>query len=75
MFSVLPTAPPAAGADPFKAAELGSLVAEVTIQKPMQTGTAALEEILKIGVDPDRCYRQDPARQHEGKVGQKADED
>lgn len=58
----------AAGADPFKAAELGSLVAGVTIQKLMQTGTAAPEEILKIGVDPDRRYRPDLARQHDKAV-------
>ncbi|MDP2885573.1 MAG: PfkB family carbohydrate kinase [Ignavibacteria bacterium] len=58
----------AAGADPFKAAELGSLVAGVTIQKLMQTGTAAPEEILKIGADPDRRYRPDLARQHDKAV-------
>jgi bifunctional ADP-heptose synthase (sugar kinase/adenylyltransferase)/phosphoglycolate phosphatase-like HAD superfamily hydrolase len=54
----------AAGAEPFKAAELGSLVAGVTVQKLMQTGTATAEEILSIGADPDRRYRPDLARQH-----------
>ncbi len=54
----------AVGADPYKAAELGSLVAGVTVQKLMQTGTAAPEEILNIGVDPDRRYRPDLARNH-----------
>jgi phosphoglycolate phosphatase-like HAD superfamily hydrolase len=34
----------------------------------MQTGTAAPEEILKIGVDPDRRYRPDLARQHDKAV-------
>jgi bifunctional ADP-heptose synthase (sugar kinase/adenylyltransferase)/phosphoglycolate phosphatase-like HAD superfamily hydrolase len=53
----------AVGAEPFKAAELGSLVAGVTVQKLMQTGTASPEEILKIGADPDRRYRPDLARQ------------
>ena len=54
----------AVGADPLQAAELGSLVAGVTVQKLMQTGTATAEEILKIGADPDRRYRPDLARQH-----------
>jgi len=54
----------AAGAEPFHAAELGSLVAGVTVQKLMQTGTATAEEILKIGADPDRRYRPDLAHQH-----------
>lgn len=55
----------AVGAKPFKAAELGSLVAGVTVQKLMQTGTATAEEILNIGADPDRRYRPDLARQHQ----------
>ncbi len=50
-------------AEPYKAAELGSLVAGVTVQKLMQTGTASPEEILKIGTDPDRLFRPDLARQ------------
>ncbi len=52
----------AVGADPYRAAELGSLVAGVTVQKLMQTGTASSEEVLKIGTDPDRRYRPDLAR-------------
>lgn len=55
----------AVGAKPFKAAELGSLVAGVTVQKLMQTGTATADEILNIGADPDRRYRPDLARQHQ----------
>jgi bifunctional ADP-heptose synthase (sugar kinase/adenylyltransferase)/phosphoglycolate phosphatase-like HAD superfamily hydrolase len=51
----------AVGAEPFQAAELGSLVAGVTVQKLMQTGSATAEEILKIGADPDRRYRTDLA--------------
>jgi sugar/nucleoside kinase (ribokinase family)/phosphoglycolate phosphatase-like HAD superfamily hydrolase len=54
----------AAGAGSLPAAELGSLVAGVTVQKLMQTGTATPEEILTIGADPDRRYRPDLARQH-----------
>ena len=53
----------AAGAEPLQAAELGSLVAGVTVQKLMQTGTATAEEILKIGADPDRRYRPDLAHE------------
>jgi bifunctional ADP-heptose synthase (sugar kinase/adenylyltransferase)/phosphoglycolate phosphatase-like HAD superfamily hydrolase len=52
----------AAGAEPLHAAEFGSLVAGVTVQKLMQTGTATPEEIMKIGTDPDRRYRPDLAR-------------
>jgi len=55
----------AVGAKPFVAAELGSLVAGVTVQKLMQTGTATAAEILNIGADPDRRYRPDLARQHQ----------
>ena len=51
----------AAGAEPYRAAELGSLVAGVTVQKLMQTGTASPDEILKLGSDPDRRYRPDLA--------------
>ena len=54
----------AVGAEPLQAAELGSLVAGVTVQKLMQTGTATAEEILKIGSEPDRRYRPDLARHH-----------
>ena len=35
------------------AAELGTFVAGVTVQKLFQTGTASPEEILQIGTDPD----------------------
>jgi rfaE bifunctional protein kinase chain/domain len=58
----------AAGAEPFQAAELGSLVAGVTVQKLMQTGTATPEEILRLGADPDRRYRPDLARRHRDAV-------
>ncbi len=54
----------AAGAGAFQAAELGSLVAGVTVQKLMQTGTATPDEILRLGADPDRRYRPDLARRH-----------
>ena len=53
----------AAGATPQAAAELGSLVAGVTAQKLMQTGTASPEEILLLGTDTDRRYRPELARQ------------
>jgi rfaE bifunctional protein kinase chain/domain len=53
----------AVGAAPGTAAELGNLVAGVTVQKLMQTGTASPEEILNIGSDPDCRYRPDLARQ------------
>jgi bifunctional ADP-heptose synthase (sugar kinase/adenylyltransferase)/beta-phosphoglucomutase-like phosphatase (HAD superfamily) len=56
------------GADSFQAAELGSLVAGVTVQKLMQTGTATAEEILTIGADPDRRYRPDLARRFDKAV-------
>ena len=52
----------AAGADPFRAAELGTLVAGVTVQKLLQTGTATPEEILSLGADPDFRYYPDRAR-------------
>lgn len=54
----------AAGASHFTAAELGSIVAGVTVQKLMQTGTATAEEILNLGADPDRRYKPDLALQH-----------
>jgi bifunctional ADP-heptose synthase (sugar kinase/adenylyltransferase)/phosphoglycolate phosphatase-like HAD superfamily hydrolase len=53
----------AAGATPYAAAELGSLVAGVTAQKLMQTGTASPEEILLLGTDADRRFRPELARQ------------
>ncbi|HLT72059.1 MAG TPA: PfkB family carbohydrate kinase [Cyclobacteriaceae bacterium] len=39
------------------AAELGTFVAAVTIQKLYQTGTASPEEIMGIAEDPDYIYR------------------
>lgn len=38
------------------AAEIGSYVAGVTVQKLFQTGTASPSEILNIGTDPDFVY-------------------
>lgn len=46
----------AAGYDMRVAAEIGSYVAGVTVQKLFQTGTAAPEEILQMGLDPDFIY-------------------
>lgn len=46
----------AAGYSMNIAAEIGSFVAGVTIQKLFQTGTASPEEILHIGQDPDYIY-------------------
>lgn len=46
----------AAGYPLTTAAEIGSFVAGVTIQKLFQTGTASPEEILHIGEDPDYIY-------------------
>lgn len=46
----------AAGYSMEIAAEIGSYVAGVTVQKLFQTGTASPEEILKIGSDPDFVY-------------------
>ncbi len=46
----------AAGYSMEIAAEIGSFVAGVTIQKLFQTGTASPEEILHIGEDPDYIY-------------------
>ncbi len=51
------------GASPLAAAELGSFVAGVTVQKLFITGTASPDEILAIGGDPDYRYRPDLARQ------------
>ena len=51
----------AAGYDLASAAETGTLVAGVTIQKLFQTGTATPEEILLIGTDPDYIYKPDIA--------------
>lgn len=53
----------ASGAGSFRSAELGSLVAGVTVQKLMQTGTASPSEILALGADPDFRYNPDLARQ------------
>ncbi|MEE4284504.1 MAG: PfkB family carbohydrate kinase, partial [Mariniphaga sp.] len=47
----------AAGYTMQTAAETGSYVAGVTVQKLFQTGTATPEEIIKIGSDPDFVYR------------------
>ncbi len=46
----------AAGYSLETAAELGTYVAGVTVQKIFQTGTASPEEILRIGLDPDFIY-------------------
>ncbi|HOW09814.1 MAG TPA: PfkB family carbohydrate kinase [Bacteroidales bacterium] len=51
----------AAGYSLETAAELGTFVAGVTIQKLFTTGTASPEEILKIGTDPDYVYNPDLA--------------
>lgn len=47
----------AAGYNMELAAEIGSFVAGVTVQKLFQTGTASPEEIIQIGTDPDFVYR------------------
>jgi bifunctional ADP-heptose synthase (sugar kinase/adenylyltransferase)/phosphoglycolate phosphatase-like HAD superfamily hydrolase len=47
----------AAGYSAQTAAEMGTFVAGVTIQKLFQTGTATPEEILQIGEDPDYIYK------------------
>ncbi len=52
----------AVGSDAATAAELGTLVAGVTVQKLMQTGTASPDEILALGADPDFRYRPDLAQ-------------
>ena len=46
----------AAGYSMETAAEVGTYVAGVTVQKLYQTGTASPEEILNIGTDPDFIY-------------------
>jgi len=46
----------AAGYSMTEAAEIGSFVAGVTVQKLFQTGTASPDEILNIGTDPDFVY-------------------
>jgi phosphoglycolate phosphatase-like HAD superfamily hydrolase len=51
------------GSSPLEAAQLGSFVAGVTVQKLFTTGTASPAEILAIGTDPDYRYRPDLARQ------------
>ncbi len=51
----------AAGYSVDLAAELGTFVSGVTIQKLFQTGTATPGEILKIGRDPDFIYNPDLA--------------
>jgi rfaE bifunctional protein kinase chain/domain len=53
----------AVGKASAQAAEFGNLVAGVTVQKLMQTGTASPEEIMNLGSDPDCRYRPDIARQ------------
>jgi rfaE bifunctional protein kinase chain/domain len=47
----------AAGYSMEIAAEIGSYVAGVTVQKLFQTGTATQSEILQIGQDPDFIYQ------------------
>jgi rfaE bifunctional protein kinase chain/domain len=51
----------AAGYPLDAAAELGTFVAGVTVQKLFQTGTASPEEILQIGTDPDYTWSPDIA--------------
>lgn len=51
----------AAGYDMKTAAETGTLVAAVTVQKLFQTGTATPEEILRTGLDPDYVFNPDLA--------------
>ncbi len=51
----------AAGHSMELAAEIGTFVAGVTVQKLFQTGTASPEEILQIGLDPDFVYRSELA--------------
>ncbi|MCA1758201.1 MAG: PfkB family carbohydrate kinase, partial [Bacteroidales bacterium] len=46
----------AAGYNVQIAAEIGSYVAGVTVQKLFQTGTATPDEILQMGTDPDFVY-------------------
>ncbi len=51
----------AAGYSMKIAAELGTLVAGVTVKKLFQTGTASPEEILEVGSDPNYTWRPDLA--------------
>ena len=46
----------AAGYDMVTAAQIGSFLAGITVQKLFQTGTASPEEILGIGADPDFIF-------------------
>ncbi len=47
----------AAGYNMETAAEIGTFVAGVTVQKLFKCGTASPDEILKIGLDPDFIYQ------------------
>jgi rfaE bifunctional protein kinase chain/domain len=51
----------AAGYNMVQAAEIGSFVAGVTVQKLFQTGTATPEEIMEIGKDADFVYQHELA--------------
>ena len=51
----------AAGYDLKTAAEIGSFVAGVTVQKLFQTGTATPDEVMAIGANPDYIYASDLA--------------
>ena len=51
----------AAGHDLKTAADIGSFVAGVTVQKLFQTGTATPDEIMQIGATPDYIYAPDLA--------------
>ena len=55
----------AAGFPPALAAEFGTLVAGVTVQKLFETGTATPEEILEISAAPVFRYRPELARRSE----------
>ena len=55
------TAALASGYSTEIAAQLGTYVAGVTVQKLFQTGTASPSEILQIGQDPDYIYNPDIA--------------
>ena len=54
-----------AGFSPALAAEFGTLVAGVTVQKLFETGTATAEEILEISAAPVFRYRSELARSPE----------
>lgn len=64
----------AVGAGAYRAAEFGNLVAGVTVQKLMQTGTASPGEIMTLGADADFRYRPDIARQPRKAVYHEASE-